>query len=75
MRKDGVDGYHRVQFRIIAAAFDTIASTLRLSALPYAVCPYCGGKDKHCQACRGTGFIGRAHYEVLPPELKRGGVE
>jgi hypothetical protein len=75
VRKDGVDGYHRVQFRIIAAAFDTIASTLRLSALPYAVCPYCGGKDKHCQACRGTGFIGRAHYEVLPPELKRGGVE
>lgn len=75
LRKDGVDGYHRVQFRIIAAAFDTIASTLRLSALPYAVCPYCGGKNKHCQACRGTGFIGRAHYEVLPPELKRGGVE
>jgi ParB-like chromosome segregation protein Spo0J len=75
VRKDGFDGYHRVQFRIIAAAFDTIASTLRLSALPYAVCPYCGGKDKHCQACRGTGFIGRAHYEVLPPELKRGGVE
>lgn len=75
LRKEGVDGYHRVQFRIIAAAFDTIASTLRLSALPYAVCPYCVGKERDCQACRGTGFIGRAHYEVLPPELKRGGVE
>jgi hypothetical protein len=75
LRKEGVDGYHRVQFRIIAAAFDTIASTLRLSALPYAVCPYCVGKEMDCQACRGTGFIGRAHYEVLPPELKRGGVE
>lgn len=40
------------------------------AAVPFAVCPYCGGDPKDCTACHGFGFLNRAKYEVAPRELK-----
>lgn len=41
------------------------------SAIPYAVCPYCGGDGKQCKACRGLGLLNKNTYEAAPGELKK----
>ena len=38
------------------------------SAIPYSICPYCGGKE--CQACHQMGFVNKATYEVSPKNKK-----
>lgn len=40
-------------------------------AVPRYVCPYCGGKSKDCQACKGCGFMGKFHWRSVPEELKK----
>ena len=35
---------------------------------PYKPCPYCQGDG--CNACRNTGWVGRAVYDMAPDELK-----
>lgn len=40
------------------------------SALPYAVCPYCGGDGDSCTACHGLGLLNKHSYEAAPKELK-----
>ena len=37
---------------------------------PYAVCPYCEGKQRRCDGCKGQGWVGRACYESAPREMK-----
>jgi hypothetical protein len=39
-----------------------------IQAKPYKVCPYCQGEG--CNACRGTGWVGRAVYDMAPEDLK-----
>lgn len=41
-------------------------------AVPYAVCPYCGGIDSDkCKGCKGTGFLNEDIYKnTVPKELK-----
>jgi uncharacterized ParB-like nuclease family protein len=41
-------------------------------AVPYAVCPYCGGKDSgDCRACKGMGYLTKDHYAAVPEEMKK----
>lgn len=46
-------------------------STLRF-AIPYAVCPYCGGdvNNAECRACNSNGFLGELQYQAVPSEMK-----
>lgn len=43
---------------------------LKLSQ-PYAICPYCGGGNNRCSACRGVGFVTKLIYDAAPRDLKR----
>ena len=50
--------------------YGNLRRTLK-SALPYAVCCYCGGEDsKNCKACQGFGLLNHDSYEAAPKELK-----
>ncbi len=52
------------------ANFENLRRTLK-SAMPYAVCCYCGGEDsKNCKACQGFGLLNRDSYEAAPKELR-----
>ena len=51
------------------ADYENLRRTLN-SALPYAVCPYCGGDAKDCKACQGFGLLNKHTYEAAPRELK-----
>ncbi len=51
---------------------DSVHRTLRF-ARPYALCPYCGGRQKSCKACKGIGLVGEQMYGTYTPaELKEG---
>lgn len=39
-------------------------------ARPYTICPYGPGCDKHCNACRGAGYVTRAIYERLDAAVR-----
>jgi hypothetical protein len=52
------------------ADYENLHRTLK-SAMPYAVCPYCGGDSKDCKACRSFGLLNKNSYEATPPELKK----
>ena len=47
----------------LGSALDSV-----IQAKPYKVCPYCQGEG--CYACRGTGWVGRAVYDMAPEDLK-----
>ena len=50
--------------------YGNLRRTLK-SALPYAVCCYCGGEDsKNCKACQGFGLLNKDSYEAAPKDLK-----
>lgn len=55
-------------------AFEADCENVRLqlkSALPYAVCPYCGARSKDCKACQGFGILNKRSYDMAPRELKK----
>jgi len=52
------------------ADYENLRRTLK-SAMPYAVCPYCGGDGKQCKACHGLGLLNKNTYEAAPGELKK----
>lgn len=52
------------------ANYENFRRTLK-SAMPYAVCCYCGGEDsKNCKACQGFGLLNKDTYEAAPRELR-----
>lgn len=55
-------------------SFQTHMENLRRDlkfALPFAVCPYCGGRQSEtCDACKGFGFVNSILYNSAPRELK-----
>lgn len=59
--------------------FQTHMENLRRNlkfALPFAVCPYCGGRHSDsCDACKGFGFVNSILYTSAPRELKQQGQE
>jgi hypothetical protein len=65
-------GYHRVTFPIPEAALETIVSTLKLTAAPHAVCPYCKGDARGCDPCQGHGWLTKGHWEILPSSIREG---
>ncbi len=63
-------------FRLVAAqpfAIDcnNLFSALK-HALPYAVCPYCGGESigNRCNGCKGSGWVNKVTFDNAPKELK-----
>jgi hypothetical protein len=71
MSKEGESGYERVVFSILKAAFETVTSTLRQTAYPQAVCPYCSGSPRACKPCEENGWVVKAHFESLPDILTK----
>ena len=49
--------------KAIEADCNNLASEIKF-ALPYAICPSCGGDG--CKACMDVGWMPKAHYERLP---------
>lgn len=50
--------------------YENFRRTLK-SAMPYAVCVYCGGDAKDCKACKGFGLLNKNTYDSAPKEMKR----
>jgi len=49
---------------------ENLRRTLK-SALPYAVCCYCGGENsENCKACRGFGLLNKDTFAAAPKDLK-----
>jgi hypothetical protein len=42
------------------------------AALPFAVCPWCGGAPNGCKTCKGHGWVTESVYKHAPDELKIG---
>lgn len=55
-----------------AIDLNNIIFTLK-STMPYAVCPYCQGRNQlQCANCNHTGWVGKYFYErAVPVELRR----
>jgi hypothetical protein len=60
-------GYASLAWPEIEAALLRVANAVRAEALPYAVCPYCSGDG--CDACKGNGWLPRAGWQCVAPEL------
>jgi len=63
--------YKFIKIENLTAEIGNVKRILRF-ALPYAVCPYCGGDEKNaeCRACDGCGFVNEMTYKSTPKELK-----
>ena len=66
-KKDPVIGL--MNLPAFGADIKNLRSNLK-AALPYALCPYCGGGKDDCKACKGRGFVGKIVYDAAPKELK-----
>lgn len=63
--------YRYIKIENLTAEIGNVKRIFRF-ALPYAVCPYCGGDEKNieCRACDGCGFVNEATYRATPKDLK-----
>jgi hypothetical protein len=63
--------YRFIKIENLTAEINNVKRIFRF-ALPYAVCPYCGGDENNddCRACDGCGFVNEATYQATPKELK-----
>lgn len=63
--------YRYIKIENLTAEIGNVKRILRF-ALPYAVCPYCGGDENNaeCRACDGCGFVNEATYLATPKDLK-----
>jgi hypothetical protein len=52
------------------ADYENLRRTLK-SAMPYAVCVYCGGDGQGCKACQGLGLLNKNSYEAAPQNWPR----
>lgn len=73
-RADGDPLYAEADLQAVGAALTTAYDQLA-ATVPYAVCPYCGGRApmvRDCRACGGRGCVGRFRYDTaIPAEVKR----
>lgn len=42
-----------------------ILSAIKFSR-PYAICPYCGGRQEKCQGCKGRGWVTKEAFDQSP---------
>ena len=71
---DLVNARHDSVKMLTETAFKADVGNLRRtlkSAMPHAVCCYCGGKGKQCQACGGFGFLNKHSYNAAPGDMKK----
>jgi hypothetical protein len=62
--------YSMLNFQSFQANMENLRRDLKF-ALPFAVCPYCGGRQSEsCKACKGFGFVNSITYKMAPHELK-----
>ena len=63
--------YKYIKIENLTAEINNVKRIFRF-ALPYAVCPYCGGDEKNaeCRACGGCGFVNEKMYQASPKDLK-----
>lgn len=63
--------YRFIKIENLTAEINNVKRIFRF-ALPYAVCPYCGGDENNdeCRACDGAGFVNELTYKATPEELK-----
>ena len=77
--KDAYDEHDLIYTMLNFQSFQTNMENLRRDlkfALPFAVCPYCGGQQSQsCKACKGFGFVNSITYKMAPRELKQDGQE
>lgn len=50
--------------------YANLRGTLK-SALPHAVCVYCGSGKKTCEACGGFGFLNKISHSAAPKDMKK----
>jgi len=70
--KEAGDLFYRfIKIENLTAEIGNVKRIFRF-ALPYAVCPYCGGDENNedCRACSGCGFVNEATYMATPKDLK-----
>ncbi len=64
--KDKKQTRDRLYAHLSAQWPETLAQSIEelKQAIPYAVCCYCQGRNhKACTNCKGTGFVGKFHYD------------
>jgi len=63
--------YKFIKIENLTAEIGNVKRIFRF-ALPYAVCPYCGGdiNNAECRACDGCGFVNEMTYKGTPKDLK-----
>jgi hypothetical protein len=70
--KEASDLFYRyIKIENLTADINNVKRIFRF-ALPYSVCPYCGGDEnnKECRACDGCGFVNEMTYKATPGDLK-----
>ena len=63
------------QFFVVTSFSTDIGNLKRQlkAAMPYAVCPYCGGTPSDtCKICKGGGFLNEIRWNTVPVEMKGG---
>jgi len=63
--------YKFIKIENLTAEIGNVKRIFRF-AMPYAVCPYCGGDENNaeCRACDGSGFVNEITYKSTPKDLK-----
>lgn len=63
--------YKFIKIENLTADINNVKRIFRF-AVPYSVCPYCGGDENNaeCRACDGCGFVNEATYRATPRDLK-----
>jgi len=63
--------YVNCKYDQLKSHFNNLRTNLRF-AMPYVVCPMCGGDENNdeCGICKGHGFLNERQYIALPVEMK-----
>ena len=63
--------YRYIKIENLTAEIGNVKRIFRF-ALPFAVCPYCGGDENNsdCRACEGCGFVNEMTWKTTPEDLR-----